>query len=235
MSPEVLFLVNISTVLIAILGFYLSYLLFRKYSNNLLLPTLFLSLFSMVIGILYVFVFLLRFPSEEDSIAMMSSIIPLGVFISQAVAPLFSASFAALTISPKHGKWLAALFLALTLYCVILIILNPPLFAEAYGGIVELVCHENTIHAMWITLGISLIAPAFLVYYAIIVRSKEQRAKGILLSLSFFALSYLINYQENFGTGTLLYVRRILIFIAMVLLYVGFTLPDWLKRIVHLS
>jgi len=231
MDPEVLMLVNVSTALISVLCFYLFYVLFKRYRDNFLLPTLFLSLYSLTIAIQYVFVFLLRFPSEENSVAMMTPIVPLGIFIAQAIAPLFSASFASLTIHPKHGKWLVALFLALTLYCVALIILNPPVFAEAYGGIVELVCHENTISAMWLTLCLSLVAPAFLIY--IVIRHKEQRVKGIVLSLSFFALSYLINYQENFGAGTLLYIRRILIFLAMFFLYSGFTMPAWLKKILR--
>jgi hypothetical protein len=200
--------------------------------SNLLLPTLFLSLYSLTIGILYAFVFFLRFPSAENSVAMMTPVVPLGVFISQATAPFFSASFAALTLYPKRGKWFILLSLFLTLYCVILIILNPPVFAEAYGGVMELVCHENTVSAMWVTLCLSLAAPVFLVYYSIVIRPKEQKIKGVMLSISFFALSYLIHYQENFGAGALLYVRRVLIFIAMFILYSGFTMPEWFKKLV---
>ncbi|MDY6986274.1 MAG: hypothetical protein SVE93_07780 [Candidatus Thermoplasmatota archaeon] len=234
MDPEIMIMVNVSTALISVLCFYLFYVLFKRYRDNLLLPTLFLSLYSLTIAILYVFVFLLRFPSEENSVAMMTPIVPLGVFIAQATAPFFSASFASLTIHPKRGKWLVALFLALTLYCVALIILNPPVFKEAYGGITELVCHESTVSAMWLTLCLSLVAPAFLIYYTIVIRSKEQKVKGIVLSLSFFALSYLIHYQENFGAGALLYIRRILIFIAMFFLYSGFTMPAWFRKILRL-
>jgi hypothetical protein len=109
-----------------------------------MLPTLFLSLYVLTVGILYVFVFMLRFPSEENSIAIMTPLVPLGVFIAQATAPFFSASFALLTLNPRYGKWFIAIPLVLTAYCIALIILNPPVFAEAHGGVIRLVCHENT-------------------------------------------------------------------------------------------
>lgn len=111
-----------------------------------------------------------------------------------------------------------------------LIILNPPVFAEAHGGVIELVCHENTVSAMWATPGMSLIAPIALLYYAFVIGSAEQKTKGAVLSLSFFALSYLIHYQENFGAGTLLYIRRILIFIAIFFLHSGFAMPRRFKK-----
>jgi hypothetical protein len=231
MDPAVLIVVHISTILISALCFYLSHLLFKRYRGNLMPPTLLLFLYVLTIGVLYVLVLMLRFPSEENSIAMMTPVLPLGVFIAQSIAPFFSASFAALTLHPRYGKWFIAVPLILTAYCVVLIILNPPVFAEAYGNVIELVCHENTISAMWITLGISLIAPAALIYYAIVIGSREQRIKGVVLSLSFLALSYLIHYQENFGAGTLLYIRRILIFVAVFFLYTGFVMPRWFKKL----
>jgi hypothetical protein len=84
---------------------------------------------------------------------------------------------------------------------------------------------------MWATLGMPLIAPIALLYSAFVIRSREQKIKGIALSLSFFALSYLIHYQENFGAGTLLYMRRILIFVVIFFLHSGFTMPRCFKKL----
>jgi len=232
MDPQILVLVHVSTTLISLLGFYLFYKLLNRYLSNLRLPSLFLALYALTIGILYLLVLFLRFPTEENNIASISPLIPLGVFVAQATAPFFSAAFASLTIHPRYGKYLAVIPFILTAYSVVLIVLNPPIFMEAHGGITELVCHENTIQAMWITLTVSLIAPIFLLYYGIVVRDHNARVKGIILSASFFLLAYLIHHQENFGAGSRLYIRRMLIFMAIFLLNVGFTMPSWFEKII---
>lgn len=228
MNLSTLILVNTSTLLIFIVSLYLFFKLFKRYKKNITFPTLLLALYSLSLAILYVFVFMLRFPTEEMNLARKTIVVPLGVFLASAIVPFFSASFAAFTIRPKYGKYLTIVPLILTLYAVTLILLNPPVFKVAHGGVVELVAHENTITAMWITFGVSLFAPFFLAYYTIIIKGFENKAKGLLISASLFALSYLINYQENFGSGTVIYIRKIFILIAILVLYFGFIMPKWL-------
>ena len=228
MNLSTLILVNTSTLLIFIVSLYLFFKLFKRYKKNIAFPTLFLALYSLSLAILYVFVFMLRFPTEEMNLATKTIVVPLGVFLASAITPFFSASFAAFTIHPRYGKYLSIIPLILTLYAVTLILLNPPVFEVAQGGVVELVAHENTITAMWITFVVSLLAPFALVCYTVIVKGFENKAKGFLISASLFALSYLISYQENFGAGSILYVRRIIILLAILVLYLGFTMPKWL-------
>ena len=153
---------------------------------------------------------------------------PLAVFVTNLSAPFFSASFAAFTLYPKYGKYLTVVPLILTICSLTLIFLYPPVWQTAKGGIVELVVHENAITAIWITILVSFIAPIYLAFYTIIVKGHKNKLKGFLVTVSLLALAYLVYYQENFGTGTAIYLRRIFILIAILVLYLGFTMPKWL-------
>lgn len=228
MDLYTLILVHISTFMISLVGFYLFFKLFKRYRENTLLPTLFLALYALFLAIEYVFTLLLRFPTEEVNIAHTTMLIPLVVFVTNLSAPFFSASFAALTLAPKYGKYLTVVPLILTICSLTLIFIYPPVWQTAKGGIVELVVHENAITAIWITIIVSFIAPIYLIFYTIIVKGRENKLKGFLITVSLFVLAYLVCYQENFGAGAAIYLRRIFILIAMSVLYLGFTMPKWL-------
>ena len=114
MNLATLILFNTPTLLIFIVSLYLFFKLFKRYRENMAFPTLLLALYSLSLAILYVFVFMLRFPTEEMNLATKTIVVPLGVFLASAIAPFFSASFATLTIRPKYGKYLSIIPLILT-------------------------------------------------------------------------------------------------------------------------
>jgi hypothetical protein len=98
----------------------------------------------------------------------------------------------------------------------------------AKGGNIELVVHENAITAIWMAVIVSFIAPIYLVFYTLTIKGHKNKLKGFLVTVSLFVLAWLVYYQENFGAGTVIYLRRIFILIAILVLYLGFTMPKWL-------
>ena len=230
MEAHELILVHVFTFAIFVLSTYLFSLLFRRYRENLLLPSLFLSLYFLSLAIYYFFIFLLRFPTEGRNLALLTRAVPLGAFVPDPFLPLFGSLFASFTMSPKKGKFMAFPIVGAALFSMILIILNPPITSVGSGGFLEWVVPQGASTAIWIDISLSLLVVGYLLSYTLMVHGKRDRIKGILLSIAFALLTYLVHYEENFGSGSVLYVRRVLILLSLLILYLGFVMPDWFAK-----
>jgi len=229
-NPYELVLTHIFTLAVVDLSAYLFVQLFRRYRENGMLPSLFLSLYFLVFSIHYLFTFLLRFPTETKNLAVVTAIIPLGAFLPHAFHSLLGALFASFTLSRKKSRLLALPIVAAALFSAALVALNPPVMSLGPGGIPEWVLPPGAHVAMWIDLSLSLLVVLYLTVYTIVIEGKRDKAKGAMISVAFAALTYLTLYADPAGSSGMIYIRRVAALLALVLLYLGFIMPNWLVK-----
>jgi hypothetical protein len=230
MEPYMLILVHVFTMLIVLFSAHLFYVHIKRYRNNLILPSLYLALYFLSFAVYYFFIFLLRFPTEENNLTLNTAIIPLGAFVLDPFLPLFSSLFASFTLSPKRGTQFSVPLVALSIVSIVLIMLNPPIVTEGAGGITEWSVPEGANIAIVIDIVVSLIVCAYMAFYTMTVKDRTSIAKGLLLTAGFLLVSYLVHFEENFGLGSAIYIRRALILIALLIINIGFTMPEWLRK-----
>jgi len=223
MQAYELVLVHTSTLLVSLIAARLFSTHLKRYKDNLLFPSLALALYFLSFAIYYFFIFLLRFPTEEVNLTLRTWVVPMGAFILDPFLPLFGSLFASYTLSPRHGFWLAAPLIALSAYSIITIALNPPLIVEGAGGIAEWIVPPEANRAIIADIFVSAFVCSYLGFYTASVKARDDRIKGLLLTVGFILITYLVHFEENFGTGTMLYLRRALILVSVIMVHLGFT------------
>jgi len=53
--------------------------------------------------------------------------------------------------------------------------------------------------SVFVSIAMALIAPLCVLAYSIVTKDKRQRIKGLVISASFFALVFLVDFQEPLG------------------------------------
>ncbi|MDY6985974.1 MAG: hypothetical protein SVE93_06195 [Candidatus Thermoplasmatota archaeon] len=222
MNPAELFAVQGFTLAIVALTAFLFYKLLMRYMQTPAPPAFFLMLYFLFFSADYFVTFLLRFPDETNSIVLSYPFIAILSFIIGRSRPFFGAMFGVFTLAPKRWRGFALLPISLVVLATALVIIYPPSFREA--GIGEWVIGEGATLSVFISIAMALIAPLCVLAYSIVTKDKRQRIKGLIISASFFALVFLVDFQEPLGAVFSLPVRRALVFFSMILLYAGFTL-----------
>jgi hypothetical protein len=221
MNELELVLTHATTLAIALVTAVLFYEMVTKYKENRSALLFFLMMYFLFFSIDYVLILLIRFPTE--ALATAYPILLVLTFLIGRSKSFFSAMFGIYTLTPRHGKVISILPLALVTMIIVLIILNQPVWIKTRSGIAEAVMNESAIPAIWISIALDLIAPLCFFAYSAVTPDKKSRIKGLIISLSFFCLLFLIDFQESLGALLPLYMRRMLILASVILLYFGFT------------
>jgi len=224
MSPAELGIVQILTLAIAFLAALLAYMLFKKYREIPALPSLSLMLYFLMLAINYALIFLFRFPNAAESFAMSCPAIVSLAFVLGRSKPLFSAMFGIYTIDQRRWKAISIVPALVTLAIITLILLYPPYNSYTSPRFMEWVMGRGANAAIWLSIAMTLIAPICFLAYALVVKDRKRRTKASIIAFSFFALAFLMDFQEPLGAFMPLTLRRALVLITMAVLYAGFTM-----------
>jgi heme exporter protein D len=102
--------------------------------------------------------------------------------------------------------------------------LYPPYASYASPRFMEWVMGGGASAAIWLSIAMTLIAPICFLAYALVMKDRKRRTKALIIALSFFALAFLVDFQEPLGAFMPLTLRRALVLITMALLYAGFNM-----------
>jgi hypothetical protein len=119
----------------------------------------------------YVLILLIRFHTEN--LATAYPILLVLTFLIGRSKSFFSAMFGIYTLTPRHGKVISIIPLALVMMIIALIISNPPVWIKTRSGIAEAVMNEAAILAIWISMALDLIAPLCFLAYSSVTPEKK--------------------------------------------------------------
>lgn len=70
----------------------------------------------------------------------------------------------------------------------------------------------------------------FFLFYSVLTERKIEKINGYFLFAGFFMVAFLTYVSEQFGIFPPIGIRRVLIALALIFIYIGFTVPAWLRR-----
>ena len=225
-----LLIIQLSTLLIISIGalFLTRIWPFRK-------DRVFGTLFSFIlcITVLYILVFLLRFPTSDINLVQRTGmLIPLSIFLFEAFVAFTGPLFAIYTIRPKFRKvWIYLLFILVGIYIVIMAI-YPPIYNEeteewVLAGVIASYYLYVLVAMMFVPVGLFLFN---------LTKSKEgtDRRISVLLFASFLMYALLGQLCDPLGLFPPIGPRRVLIALSLLLLYIGFMTPSWAAKILKI-
>jgi hypothetical protein len=154
MNELELVLTHTTTLAIALVTAFLFYKMVVRYKENRSMPLFFLMIYFLFFSIDYILILLIRFPTENFATAY--PILLVLTFLIGRSKSFFSAMFGIYTLTPRHGKMISILPLALVTMIIALIIFNPPVWIKTRSGITEAVMNEGAIPAIWISIALDL-------------------------------------------------------------------------------
>jgi uncharacterized membrane protein YidH (DUF202 family) len=224
-----LLIIQLSTLLIISIGalFLTRIWPFRK-------DRLFGTLFSFIlcITVLYILVFLLRFPTSDINLVQRTGmLIPLSIFLFEAFVPFTGSLFAIHTIRPKFRKvWIYLLLILIGIYIVIMAI-YPPIYNEEAE---EWVLVGVTAYYLYVLVAMMFVPVGLFLFN--LTKSKEgtdRRISGFLFA-SFLMYAILGQLCDPLGLFPPIGPRRVLIALSLLLLYIGFMTPSWASKILKI-
>jgi len=232
MVPNEILLVQICTLIVILVSFFLSYRLWDRYKNTMLTSSLLVFLYVLSIGITYSAVILLRFPTPESNLVVYTGLLlPTISLGGVGFAPCLGALFSIYLVEPKGKKaWTALVSIIEALY-IISLVFSPPAHVEVRPSVYEWIVIDLAAKALYLTAIIAVVPVVLFIAFTLKSTDRRNKIKGIILSVSFAMLAILVTASDGLGAYIPIGIRRILIAVAIVLLYLGFVMPSWLSRI----
>jgi hypothetical protein len=236
MNLSELLTIHISTLIIVGVGIWCFLELLKRYKENKTPANLLLCIFLLVIGIDYFFAFMYRFPTPETNLVQYSGkIIPFISFLCVGIIPYFGSLFTLYVFKPKYmGVWTAVLTCLTGVY-VILLSFYPPFIYEVRPEVFEWRIAGLTAKYFLVCGAMSFIPFLLFMAYSIKTEIRIQKIGGHFLSIGFFMVACLVEISDPLGLFPPIGIRRVLIAVALLLIYFGFTVPPWLKKVLDLS
>jgi hypothetical protein len=228
--PE-LWIVHTFTLLIIILGILISIDLWKKYKERKTHGNFFIFMSILMVTVRYTLVFSLRFPTPEINLVKWTGIgIPFAMFLVHGFVPYFASLFALSFLKSKHRKiWSLLLTCLIGLY-VIILSFYPPVCSEVKPGVWEWILEGLTAKYIYVYLVMAFVPVFLFLFYSVLTEKKIEKISGYFLFAGFFMVAYLAYASEQFGIFPPIGIRRVLITIALILVYFGFTMPVWLIK-----
>jgi hypothetical protein len=232
MELSELLTIHASTLLIVGVSIWCFLELLRRYKENKTLGSLLLCIFLLIIVIDYSFNFMLRFPTPEVNLVKFSGkIIPFTPFLCVGILPYFGSLFALYVFKPKYMKVWVTILTCLTGIYVIILSIYPPFISKVRPEVFEWIIAGLTAKYFWVCGAMSYIPSLLFLAYSIKTKIKIQKMAGYFLLVGFFMVACLIEISDTFGIFPPIGIRRVLIAVALILIYLGFTMPVWLKKV----
>ena len=113
------------------------------------------------------------------------------------------------------------------------IIFIQPACVEVRSGVFEWVVIGMAANMTYLTLIIAAVPVILFLAFSFESRDRRNKAKGIMLAISFAMLAFLVTVCDGIGGYVPIGIRRVFIALAVILLYLGFVMPAWLSRILN--
>jgi hypothetical protein len=212
----------IPTVLVAVIGFFISALLYKRYKRIKEVSTILLVGYIGFVGIQYLGGTIRIFLPQFTAIISHFN----GTMFQ--IALLFGALFTIRVITPKLQKYFMPSLLILTAILIVLWNLAPYKIVEVTPGIYEFVVLPSTMFyayfPIWII--ISIIPDILFFAYALVVKNVTEKIKGVFLGTGSFMLTIFDTLLETSGLWSeYLFLWRIGILAALIILFTGFVFP----------
>ena len=235
MEFQELITIHICTLIVIVISLLLGYKLWKRYQNTPLTGSLFIFLYVLSIAVTYIATFLYRFPTPEVNLVQSTGVLIPAIGVSgYGFVPYLGALFSIYLTEPR-GKWLwVALVSLIEALYILPLMFALPAYVEVRPGVFEWIVAGIAADTMYLTLLIAAVPVVFFIAFTIKSRDKKDRAKGIMLSISFAMLGFLVTACDGIGGYVPMGIRRVFIAIAVVLLYLGFVMPSWLRRLLKI-
>jgi hypothetical protein len=152
------------------------------------------------------------------------------MFLVHGFVPYFASLFALSFLKSKHRKIWSLLLTCLTGLYVIILSFYPPVCLEVRPGVWEWILEGLTAKYVYACLIMAFVPVFLFLFYSVLVKGKIKKISGYFLSVGFLMIAFLTYVSEQFGIFPPIGIRRVLITIALILVYFGFTMPVWLIK-----
>jgi hypothetical protein len=232
MELSELLIIHLSTLLIIVVGGLFS-IKFWRYWKEKTLGSLFFFFFT--VTLLYTFTLILRFPTPEVNLVQWTGAgIPYALFLTQGFVPYFASIFSISMLQPKHAKlWKSLLALLIGVYIIILSLYRP-IWKEVRPGVWEWVLAEIVANWNYVSIAMAFIPASLFLLTLVKSKGRSERASNCFLFVGFLGIALLVMISESYGAFPPIGARRILVALALILLYSGFTMPTWIRRAIRL-
>jgi hypothetical protein len=227
-----LVIIHACTLVVIAVSLVLGYELWKRYRNTLLTSSLLIFLYVISIAATYAAIFLFRFPTPEKNLVQTTGMLIPAIGIGGlGVIPYPGALFSIYLIEPRGKKVWIALVSAIEALYLVALIFYPPAHVEVRTGVFEWIATGAAASMTYLTLIIAAVPVILFSAFSIKSMDRRNRAKGIMLTLSFAMLAFFVTICDGIGGYVSIGARRVCIAIAVILLYLGFVMPSWLSRI----
>jgi hypothetical protein len=234
MDVSELITIHVCTLIVILVAFVLCYKLWRRYRDTLLTSSLLIFLYVLSILVTYIATFLYRFPTPERNVVEYTGLLipALGVG-GYGFIPYPGALFSLYLLEPKRKNlWIFFISLLEGAY-IISLVAYPPAYVEVRPGVFEWIAVGAATQTIYLTLIIAAVPVILFSAFSFKSRDRRNRAKGIMLALSFAMLAFLVTVCDGIGGYVPIGIRRVFIALAVIILYLGFIMPSWLSRILN--
>jgi len=234
MDVSELITIHVCTLIVIVVSVVLGRELWKRYRNNLLTSSLLIFLYVLSIAVTYIAIFLFRFPTPDRNLVQSTGILIPAIGIGGlGFIPYPGALFSIYLVEPRGKKvWITIVSVIEALYVMSLIFL-PPACVEVRAGVFEWVVIGMAANTTYLTLIIAAVPVILFLAFSFKSRDRRNRAKGIMLALSFAMLAFLVTLCDGIGGYVPIGIRRVFIALGVIILYLGFVMPSWLSKILN--
>lgn len=228
--PE-LITIHVCTLFVIIVSILISINLWSRYKESKSLGSLFIFIYMVNVSITYFFVFMFRFPTPEANPVNYTGIfIPFIWLLGTGLVPYFGTMFTFFFLKLKYTRVWISIVTALTAIFVILLCIYKVQYVEVRPDVWEWIATKTLASYAYVCFSMALIPAILFLFYTFKAKRKIDRAKGVFLFVGFLMLAPLIELCDYLGVFPPIGIRRVLIAIALILLYLGIVMPRWFTK-----
>ena len=209
---------QLTAVSIFLLSFFMFYIYMRRYRGSLSNLNLLLALFFFILGLRYLFAFLLRVFVPIGSSAVWYGTILYSIAVAcNGLLPLPAIFFALETFRPGSSRRYGAIPIMISISYLLTLVLYPPHILETTSGIYEYVLSNISRYFAYAAFSLSSI-PA-VIFSAFAGMNKTKRRRSIMYTIGFFMIAYFAEFADPFGLPPVIYIRRAMIVFGLLVIF----------------
>jgi len=213
---DVYVLWQLTALLITILSFTVFYIYIRRYRESLSNLSLFMALFFLVLGLRYLFAFLLRVFVPIGSPPAWYGTLLYGIAVAcNGLLPLPAIFFALETFRPGSGRRYGMIPIVISMAYLLTLVLYPPHVVETTLGIYEYVLSTISRYFAYAAFSLSFLPAVIFSAFAMMDKTK----RSVMYAIGFFTIAYFAEFADPFGLPPVIYVRRAMIVLGLLLIF----------------
>jgi hypothetical protein len=218
MEVSIYTLWQLTAVLIFLLSFTMFYVYLRRYRESLSNLNLFLALFFFILGLRYLFAFLLRVFAPIGSPPVWYGTLLYSIAVAcNGILPLPAIFFALETFRPGSDRRHGMIPTVISTAYLLTLVLYPPHIVETTPGIYEYVLSPISRYFAYAAFSMSFL-PA-VIFSAFAMRDKTKRRKSVMYAVGFFTIAYFAEFADPFGLPPVIYIRRAMIVFGLLVIF----------------